>query len=271
MQRNSKKIISSVMFILILVMSFLVFFSFAEDEFNLVEEGKLTVAVTQTFPPFGFMNEDGKLVGLAIELDREICRRLGLEYNPIVIKWAGLLPSLEAGKIDYISNPMDITEERQKSVTFANAWIKSGGAVIVLKDSDIYTLEDLAGKTCGALYGSTWAKYAEELNAKVKYYDSDLLGVQDVLTGKIDADITDALVGGYAIKKGGYPLRILDEYAAVVQKGHVFKKGNYELVKAVNKVIDEIRADGTYLKITSKYLPIDPFPKPDERIMTIFE
>ena len=56
-----------------------------------------------------------------------------------------------------------------------------------------------------------------------------------------------------------------------MQKAHVFKKGNYELVKAVNKVLDEMYADGTYQKIASKYMHTDPFPKKEERIMTIFE
>ena len=237
-----------------------------------IKPGKLVVAVAQTYPPFGYIDDKGNLVGFEIDIDREICRRLGLEYEPIRIEWAGLIPSLNAGKIDMISNPMDITPERQKNVTFADAWIKSGGVLLVGKDSDMYKLSDAEGKRMGVLLASSWVPHAQRLKPKeIKYYESDVIALRDVANKQVDASITDVIVASYAIKVNNYPIRIIEEYVTSLQKGHVFKKGNYELVRAVNKALNDMYADGTYQQIASKYLATDPFPPKGERIMTIFE
>jgi polar amino acid transport system substrate-binding protein len=242
-----------------------------ENPLNLIEPGKLTVAVAQTFPPFGYIDDDGNLVGIEIDLDREIAKRLGLEYDPVRIEWAGLIPSLNARKIDMISNPMDITEERQKNITFANAWIKSGGVLLVSEDSDMQRLSDVEGRVIGVLLASSWVPHAERLNPReIKYYESDVIALRDVANKQVDASITDLLVASYAIKVNKYPIRFLDEYVTSLQKAHVFKKGNYDLVRAVNKVLDEIYEDGTYEEICKKYITTVPFPPKDERIMTIF-
>jgi polar amino acid transport system substrate-binding protein len=244
----------------------------AESNLPLIKPGTLVVAVAQTYPPFGYMDDKGDLVGLEIDIDKEICRRLGLQYEPIRIDWTGLIPSLNAGKIDMISNPMDITAERQKNVTFADAWLKSGGVLLVEKDSDIYKLKDIEGKKIGVLLASSWVPHAKRLNpGEIKYYDSDVIALRDVGNKQVDASIADRLVASYAIKVNGFPVRIIEEQVTAVQKAHVFKKGNYKLAKAVNKVLNEMYADGTYQKIASKYMHTDPFPKKDERIMTIFD
>lgn len=248
-------------------------FSFAQaGKLPTIKPGKLVVAVAQTYPPFGYIDDKGNLAGLEIDLDKEICKRLGLEYEPIRIEWAGLIPSLNANKIDMISNPMDITPERQKAVTFANAWLKSGGVLLVSTDSNIYKLSDAAGKKFGVLLASSWVKYAQGLKpGEIKYYESDVIALRDVANKQVDCSIADVIVASYAIKVNKFPIRIVEEYVTAVQKAHVFKKGNYELVRAVNKALDDMYADGTYQQITSKYLTTDPFPPKGERIMTIFE
>jgi polar amino acid transport system substrate-binding protein len=260
-------------FILLVLLLLVATFSFAADnKLPLIKPGTLVVAVAQTFPPFGYIDDKGNLVGLEIDIDKEICKRLGLQYEPIRIEWAGLIPSLNAGKIDMISNPMDITAERQKNVTFADAWLKSGGVLLVEKDSKIYKLSDIEGKKIGVLLASSWVPHAQRLKpSEIKYYESDVIALRDVGNKQVDASITDVLVASYAIKVNNFPIRIIDEYVTSLQKAHVFKKGNYELAKAVNKVLNEMYADGTYKQIASKYLVTDPFPPKEERIMTIFE
>ena len=241
----------------------------AAEKLELITPGEMVVAITESYPPYGFINEKGELAGIAIDVDSEICKRLGLKYKPSVVKWAGLLPSLMAGTIDMISNPMDITEERQKQVTFSNGWIQSGGKMLVKGESAFKSIEEIKGKTVGALYASTWAKLAEESGAKVKYYDGDVPAVQDLINGNIDGVVTDAIVSAYAIQKERKPLRLLPGYLKVFQKGRVFKKGNYNLAKAVNKAVEEMRADGTYMQIMKKYY-IDYDPYPEKPILTLF-
>ena len=69
---------------------------------------------------------DGTLDGLEIRVGKEIAKRLGLEYTPVIIKWELLLVGLAADQYDFASDAMDITEERQKAVTFADGWLEFG-------------------------------------------------------------------------------------------------------------------------------------------------
>ncbi|WCK05450.1 transporter substrate-binding domain-containing protein [Agrobacterium tumefaciens] len=230
-------------------------------EIELLEPGKLQVATEGTFSPFSMRAPDGTLDGLEIRVMKEVAKRLDLTYTPVLIKWDSLLVGLQADQYDIISASMDITQERQKRVTFANGWLESGGRIVVQKGSAIKSADDLKGKTVGALVSSTFAKIAEEKGAVVKGYKAESDAIQDLVNGNIDATITDAIAGAWAIKKSGLPLEMTPDFVSHVQKGFAIKKGKPELVKAVNKALADIVADGTYAKLTVELVGFDPAPK----------
>ncbi|TQY10595.1 transporter substrate-binding domain-containing protein [Rhizobium sp. rho-1.1] len=230
-------------------------------DLELLQPGKLLVATEGTFPPFSMRGADGSLDGLEIRVMKEISKRLGLEYTPVIIKWESLLIGLQADQYDITSDAMDITPERQKQVVFADGWLESGAAVVVAKGSAIKTPADLKGKSVGALASSTFAKLAEDKGATVKAYKAETDGIQDLLNGNIDAEITDAIGAGYMIKSAKMPLEVLPEAISHIQKGFAVKKGKPELVKAVNKALAEMVADGTYAKLTTDLVGFDPAPK----------
>ena len=105
---------------------------------------------------------------------REICRRLGLNYEPVVIKWESMLVALLADKYDIVGNAMGITEERQKSVTFCDGWIESGARLVVHEDSAIQSSADAKGKSVGVITASIFVPLAEGWGAEVKHYQSDV-------------------------------------------------------------------------------------------------
>jgi polar amino acid transport system substrate-binding protein len=228
---------------------------------ELLQPGKLLVATEGTFPPFSMRAADGSLDGLEIRVMKEISKRLGLEYTPVIIKWESLLIGLQADQYDITSDAMDITPERQKQVVFADGWLESGAAVVVPKGSAIKMPADLKGKSVGALASSTFAKLAEDKGATVKAYKAETDGIQDLLNGNIDAEITDAIGAGYMIKSANMPLEVLPEAISHIQKGFAVKKGKPELVKAVNKALAEMVADGTYAKLTTDLVGFNPAPK----------
>jgi polar amino acid transport system substrate-binding protein len=228
---------------------------------ELLQPGKLLVATEGTFPPFSMRAADGSLDGLEIRVMKEISKRLGLEYTPVIIKWESLLIGLQADQYDITSDAMDITPERQKQVVFVDGWLESGAAVVVPKGSAIKTPADLKGKSVGALASSTFAKLAEDKGATVKAYKAETDGIQDLLNGNIDAEITDAIGAGYMIKSANMPLEVLPEAISHIQKGFAVKKGKPELVKAVNKALADMVADGTYAKLTTDLVGFNPAPK----------
>lgn len=230
-------------------------------DLELLQPGKLLAATEGTFSPFSMRAPDGKLDGLEIRVMTEIAKRLNLEYTPVLIKWDSLLVGLEANQFDVISASMDITAARQEKVTFADGWLDSGGRIVVPKDSSIKSAADLKGKTVGALVSSTFAKIAEEHGAVVKGYKAESDAMQDMANGNIDATITDAIAGSWAIKNSGLPFAMTDDYVSHIQKGFAIKKGKPHLVAAINKALADMVADGTYAKLTTDLIGFDPAPK----------
>jgi polar amino acid transport system substrate-binding protein len=231
------------------------------QELELIQPGKILVATEGTYPPFSMRAPDGQLDGLEIRVGKEIAKRLGLEYEPVIIKWEALLVGLAADQYDFASDAMDITAERQKAVMFADGWLESGGRVVVKEGSDIKTPADIKDKTVGVLVASTWQKLAEERGATVKTYKAESDALQDLVNGGVDAVITDSIAAAYAIQESKLPLVLVEEYVSHVQKGFPFKKGKPNLVKAVNKALADMVADGTYAKLTEPLVGYSPAPK----------
>jgi polar amino acid transport system substrate-binding protein len=230
-------------------------------DLELLQPGKLMVATEGTYAPFSMRAPDGKLDGLEIRVMKEVAKRLNLEYTPVLIKWDSLLVGLQADQYDVISAAMDITEARQKQVTFSNGWLESGGRVVTAKDSKITSAADIKGKAVGALVASSWTKIAEEKGATVKGYKAESDAMQDLVNGNIDAVITDSIAAAYAITSAKMPLKMTDDYVSHVQKGFAFKMGKPNLVDAVNKALADMNADGTYAKLTSDLVGFNPAPK----------
>ncbi|MDN5787938.1 transporter substrate-binding domain-containing protein [Pseudorhodobacter sp.] len=240
----------------------------AAGELELLVPGKLSAATEGTYPPFSMRAPNGELDGLEIRVMGEIARRLGLEYDPVLVKWESVLIGLEANQYDIISVAMDITEERQKQVTFSDGWLESGGRVVVRQDSDIKTPADLKGHPVGGLVASNWTKIAAELGGEVKAYKAESDGFQDLANGNVDAIVTDAVAAGYVIKTSSLPLKMLDEPVSTIQKGFAIKKGKPNLTAAVNKALAEMVADGTYAKLTTELVGFSPAPAEPIRSLT---
>lgn len=232
----------------------------AAADLELIEPGVLSTATEGSFPPFSIRNAAGELGGFELEIIREIASRLGLEHKPVIIKWNFILVGLMSDQYDMISNPMGITEERQQSVTFCDAWVESGARLVVRDDSVIESLADASGKTIGVIVASTFVPMAEKLNGEVKSYKSDPEALQDLANGNIDAVITDAVAGAYAIKEAGLPLKLIEGYIESYQMGWAVKQGKPNLVKAINEALAAMIEDGAFARIANDIIGIDPTP-----------
>ena len=133
---------------------------------------------------------------------------------------------------------------------------------MVQTDSPIKSVDEIKGKTSGALVASSYIEAANKFGAAdVKVYKSEPDAYQDMINGNVDGVITDQVAGGYAIKASNLPLRIAEGYAqSGVQKGWGFQKSRPNLVRAVNAALASMMADGTYDKILIDQIGVSPAP-----------
>ncbi|MEM0224542.1 MAG: basic amino acid ABC transporter substrate-binding protein [Desulfurococcaceae archaeon] len=220
----------------------------------------LRVGTSPDFPPFEFINETtNEIVGIDIDLVKLIAKKIGYEVEIVPIDFDGLIPALQAGQIDLIASGMTITEERAKVVDFSIPYWEANQAIIVVRGGQFKPrgLEDLVGKTVGVQTGTTAeiliTDYINKTNAniQVKSYSSYILATQDLLNGRLDAVIVDEPVAQALQRK--YNVEISASIETGEKYGLAIKKGNAELLNAVNKALNEILNSQEWYDIISKY------------------
>ena len=215
------------------------------------------------YKPYNYTDENNQLTGFDVDIAGEIAKRIGLQTTPAQTPWGSILQGLKADKYDAIVGSMAITEEREKEVDFSKPYYLSKAVVFVNEKNskNIQGKEDLAGKAVGVVTASTFKDAAKELvgpKGLVKEYESDLMALQELKQeGRIDAVITDLGVGQHAIQVNKLPAVAVGDALFVDIIGIPVREGNKELLDAINKAIDDMRSDGTYLQISTKWFNKD--------------
>ena len=233
----------------------------AAEELELLTPGVLTSATEGTYPPFSMRTPSGKLDGLEMRIMGEICNRLGLQYEPVIVKWDSMLVGLQADHFDIVGNAMGITAERQKAVTFCDGWIETGARVVVRRDSAYSEPDQLRGKRIGAIAASTFIPIVEQLGGDLRAYKADVDGMQDLVNGNIEAVILESIAANYAITKSRLPLRSLPGLIDPAQLGWAVKKGKPNLVRAINATRAEMVAEGKIAVLFEDLIGYDPSPE----------
>ena len=168
--------------------------------FELVEDGKLTVAFTGDMPGSGW--DDGKLVGYDGEIMQIIADRLGLTISPARMEWAGTIASVQAGRVDVMLGTMGWTKQRTEIMTLSEPihYFKNG--IMQSKDHDWKSLADLENKKVGTITGFSFVPELRKITGlELSLYDTSDAAVRDLLAGRIDAVVADPPVVSYAIKE----------------------------------------------------------------------
>jgi len=227
-----------------------------EIQFTTITEGLLTVGTDAAYPPLENV-EAGEFVGFDIDLAKEMAERLGLEAEIINTSWDGIFPALIAHKFDVVISAVTITPERDEEMDFSDPYLNSDQSIATKEDSRIKTKADLKDKILGVLIGTTGELTAKEIDeeigvVKIKTYDDILSAFEDLKAGRIDAIINDIPTSAYIVKDNP-ELVIVEKIITDEKYGIVFAPDTPELLKAVNKVLKEMKEDGTYDQIYSKW------------------
>ncbi len=226
-------------------------------EMNLVKDGNLTFAMSGLLKPLNY-KENQELVGFDVEIGKEISKRIGLEANPVTNPWETIIQGLRGNKYDAIIGSMTATEERSKQVDFSIPYYVSGATVFISSENkEIKTVEDLKGKTIGVMQASTYVEDAKKYTDKIKEFPSEIYALQDLPPGRLDAVITDRIVGISAMQESGLKIQALGEVIKREEIAVAINKDNEVLLEAINKAIEEMVKDGTYKEISMKWFGKD--------------
>jgi len=170
------------------------------DEFDLVEDGKLTVAFTGDMPGSGW--QDGRLIGYDGEIMQAIAGELRLDIAPALMEWSGTIASVQAGRVDVMLGTMGWTRQRTEIMTLSEPihYFKNG--IMQSVDNDWNSLADLEGKRVGTITGFSFVPELRAIDGvELNLYDTSDAAVRDLLAGRIDAVIGDPPVVGFAISQ----------------------------------------------------------------------
>ena len=226
------------------------------------DENTLVIGVDDQFPPMGYRDDDGNIVGFDIDLAQAVADKLGMELKVQQIDWSAKELELDQGNIDAIWNGLTITDERKEAMDFTDPYLQNAQVIVVKKDSDIATKADLSGKTVGVQKSSS-AKDALDADAieselkEVVEYEENVSALQDLGIGRTDAVVVGKVVADWYIKDENADYKVLDETLAPELYGVAVKKGNTELLNKIQTAFDEIVADGTAAQISEKWFGSD--------------
>lgn len=222
-------------------------------------KGEFIVGLDDAFPPMGFKDENGEIVGFDIDLAREAAKILGVEvkFQPVI--WENIASELSNKNVDVIWNGLSITEERKKNMLFTDPYMEDRQMIVVAKGSSIKGKADLAGKTVGLQAGSSSedalnadTKTKESLKEIVPYTSNDQ-ALMDLKNGRVDAVVVDEVVGRYYISKHMDDYTILEDHFGVEDFAVGLRKGDKAFAAELNKALKQLKENGKAEEISIKW------------------
>jgi polar amino acid transport system substrate-binding protein len=221
------------------------------------KDGTIRIATEGAFSPFNYF-QGSKLTGFEVELAEDVAGKMGVKIEWKALGFDALLAGLRQDRWDVVIASHGITEERAKAVTFAEPHYCSGG-MIVAKNSAIRSANDLQGKTVAVQTGTTYLDNVKKLAGvkEVKNFPQDTDARSALLTGRVDAWVTDRFVALNSVAANPNAGMRIGEFLFVERIAAAVSKGNISLAGEWNKALAALLADGGYQKLSTKWFSED--------------
>lgn len=218
----------------------------------------LRVGMDLSYPPFEMQDKSGRPDGVSVKLAEALAADLGRPLQIVPMDFSGLIPALKTGNIDLILSSMTANEERRKSIDFSEPYAFTGLALLVGRDSDIRSVEDLRkpGRVISAkaaTTGESWA-VANLPEARRVVFENQSACVMEVAQGRADAFIYDQLsIFKYAAENPDRTRGLLKPF---VEESWAIgiAKGRDDLRGRVNTFLERFRREGGLAKLGDLYL-----------------
>jgi ABC-type amino acid transport substrate-binding protein len=236
----------------------------ARDLDAIIKSGKIRVAVDTTYPPMEFQADDGKIIGLDVDIAREIAKVLKVEVDFIVMPWDGILAGLQSNRYDIIMSSMNITPERSLQVHFV-PYIMMGQVFVIKKSSKpIKNEKDLAGKVI-AVQADTTSFTAVEAFKKsgiaikeIKAFKGATEAFSALKSNQAEVIVIDEAVGLYYAGLDQKTFLVSGNALKPEPIGIAVNKSDAKLLKALDSAVKTIKDNGTFSKVYKQWLKKDP-------------
>ena len=222
------------------------------------------VGTDAAYAPFESQNEKGEIVGFDIEVVQAIAAKAGFEVKFTNTPWEGIFNALGAGDRDLLVSAVTINDERKQTMDFSAPYFDAVQLIAVKADSKVAKFGDLKKLKVGVQTGTTGDEVVSKLLGKtstaIKRFESTPLALKELESGGVDAVVADnGVVIHYVANNAGSKFKTVSDAEFVPEQyGIPVKKGNAELLASINKGLADIKADGTYDKIFTKYFGAPP-------------
>ena len=230
----------------------------ATADFDTIKSGTLTVGVDVPYEPF----EQGRAPdydGFDIDLINAIAEKLELDVQIKDTPFDTIFRDLAQGKFDLVISGSTITDEREKVIDFSDPYFLAEQSLLVKSDSDIQTIDDLAGETVGVQMGTTGEIYVKENapDATVRSYGELDDAYNALVAGQVEAVLFD-LPGNQEAARTKKGLEVRESYDTGEEFGIAFPEDAQALREAANEALQELKDDGTFAELYNEYFRKDP-------------
>ncbi len=231
----------------------------AEDDTGAASTGTLIVGFDQSYPPYGFVGDDGEFTGFDLDLAAAVAEKAGWNVEYEAIDWDAKDTLLNSGAINCIWNGFTM-EGREDDYTFSEPYMLNGQVIVVRADSGITSVDDLAGKAVITQVDSAALDVLEGDRADLAQTFASLETIGDYNTafmqlesGAVDAVACDLSIAEYQMSAKPDAYVQLDDMLSEEHYAVGFKKGDDASAEAVNDALRELVEDGTVQELCEKY------------------
>lgn len=207
------------------------------------DDDTLVMVTEAGFAPYEYY-ENGEIVGADVDIAKEIAKKLGKELVVKDVAFDSIINEVKTGKADFGAAGISYSDERAEKVDFTINYTTSKQIVIVKEDSNI-TTNDLDNLKIAVQLGSVGDSYVTKNypNAEVVRQKKYLAAIEDLKTSKVDCVVMDELPAKEILEENS-GLKILENELFTDTYGMIVKKGNKELLNAINEVLEELMKNG---------------------------
>ncbi|EXI62593.1 arginine ABC transporter substrate-binding protein [Mannheimia granulomatis] len=216
----------------------------------------ITFAMEPSYAPFEMTNEKGEVIGFDVDIAKALCEEIKATCQFKTQSFDSLIAGLKFKNFDAIISGMDITEARQKQVSFTEPYLENSVSFMAVKGK--FTPE--TAKNVGVQNGTTFQQYLTK-NAKqynLKPYATLQSAVLDLKNGRIDMVFGDTPVLTEWLKTekelGFVGEKVVDKAFFGNGYGIAVNKSNTALLEKLNAALATIKTNGKYEQIYNTWM-----------------
>ena len=214
-------------------------------------DNSLKMITEATFPPYEFLRGQ-EIVGIDVEICRAVAEKLNRPFKAETVDFDSVIPAVISGKADLGAAGITITEDRKKNVDFSIPYVKTGIVVIYRKSNPFKSIDQLKGKKIGVQAGTTSETFVlERLRIQPERSKSPAEAVVGMKSGRCEFVIADIDPAKNCVK--GEPDLALSDFISSEEYAVAIRKGQPELLKAINETLAELKAHGKLAKWIEEY------------------